>query len=208
MKKTITIILLVCLSVGLAFAAGNIKIGLQAGYTGNTVKFKADLLHEVDWKTTLNGFYVAATAEYPFADELGVKAEFGAEFVKAKEYINSSEYDPPFPEDEAGVHFTAFVGPRYCFELADKICLDAVLGVNMVVGRQDNDSEKSFNFALGVGAEVTGFYEVLSNLEVGIGGKFAWHFLNTSEFYKDMKTDDSGITNLAFQVNAAVKYKF
>lgn len=206
MKKTITIILLACLSITMAFAAGNLKVGLQAGYTGNTIKFKAELSHgDIDWKLKLNGFYVAATAEYEFADEIAVKAELGAEFLK--EYLCLDEgHDHEF--GEPGVQFTAFIAPKYCFELADKFCLDVAAGANMIIGRTEYDAEKTFNFALGVGAEATCFYEVISNLEVGIGGKFAWHFLNTSEYYKEMKKEDSGITNIAFQVNAAAKYKF
>lgn len=208
MKKTITIILLACLSITMAFAAGNLKVGLQAGYTGNTIKFKAVLGTECDWKTTLNGFYVAATAEYPFADELSVKAEIGAEFLRGKDFINDTEFEPISDDEQPGVHFTAFIAPKYCFELADKFCLDVAAGVNMIMGRQTGDSEKTFNFALGVGAEATCFYEVISNLEVGIGGKFAWHFLNTSEYYKEIKKEGTGVTNIAFQVNAAAKYKF
>ena len=208
MKKTITIVLLICLSIGMAFAAGNFKVGLQAGYTGNPVSYTSEILgKDVKFKHNLYGFYVAATAECPIKDEFGVKAEFGVEFLKEKEYVNETEYIPP-ADEQPGIHFTAFLGPKYCFELADKFCLDAAIGVNIIFGREVNDAEKSYNFALGAGAEITAFYEVVSNLEVGLGGKFAWHFLNTREFYKDMKKDDSAITNIAFQVNAAVKYAF
>ena len=204
MKKTIVTILLVCLTFGMAFAANTgSKIGVNAGYTESIIGMQS-----LGSKTHINlhGLYVSGTAEYPIAGEIAVKAEFGFEFLK--EDFRVEPYDTWKDFSDPGIHLTAFLGPKYCFDLAKRLCLDVALGANILFGRTETDAKKTFNFALGVGAEVTCFYEIVSDLEVGVGGKFAWHFLNTSKYYEELKDDNTGISNIAFQVNGAVKYNF
>lgn len=204
MKKTIAIILLVCLTVGMAFAAkSSFKFGLQAGYTSSIISMKVG---DEDSHFDLYGFYVAATGELPISDKVSIKAEFGAEFLKEDLTIGPVSFKD---FSDPAVHLTAFIGPDFCFELSKNFCLDTAIGINILSGREDKDSEKTYNFALGIGAEVTAFFEIATDFEIGVGGKFAWHFVNTSKYYKDLEEDEiSNLRNIAFQINGAVRYSF
>ena len=80
----------------MVFAAGNSpKVGVQAGHSVSVISF-------------------AGTAEFPIADEIAVKAEFGAEILKEDYTIGSGPTWKDF--SNPGIHLTAFLGPKYCLE--------------------------------------------------------------------------------------------
>ena len=208
MKKAIAIILMACAAFGIAFAkSADIKVGGQLGFGGMSLK---TLLDPDDSSTYLRiglgGFMFAGTAEYQVSDALSARAYVGMNiFGKAKvaHYVAGHEAPSEQPDTPAGAHFIIYLGAQYNLQLTKEISLGLGAGFDVLMGKPVAiDKEDTFNAGMGLGAEVVGSYAIDKNISVNLGGKFAWHFINTN---KDMK-EQGNITNLVYQIFAGATY--
>ena len=215
-KKVFAIILIVCLAFGVAFAAkaSGLKAGVQLGYGG----FSFTIADKDDTKNYLNiadgGFYGAVDGKYEFAKDLSVKAEFGVIIMgKSSWTINYIGQKKTFQSDAFPVHFSVYAGAEYCIEIAKDLCVDLGVGFDVLMGKMtDDDSDaESFNAAMGPALEAEVEYHFSDNFKASLGGKFAWHPINTNKDITEFLTwlaDEDIVTNFGYQVYAGCTYAF
>ena len=215
-KKVFAIILIVCLAFGVAFAAkaSGLKVGAQLGYGG----FSFTITDKDDTKNYLNiadgGFYFAVDGKYEFAKNISAKAEFGAIIMGKSTWTVSYNGNKQTAKSDAfPIHFSIYAGAEYCIEISKEFCVDLGVGFDVLMGKMnDNDSDaESFNAAMGPALEADAEYHINDNFKVSVGGKFAWHPINTNkditEFIKWLEDEDS-VTNFGYQVYAGCTYAF
>ena len=208
MKKAFAIVLIACVAFGIAFAkSADIKVGGQLGFGGMSLKVFLDPDDSSSYMHIgLGGFMFAGTAEYQVSDALSARAEVGMNiFGKAKvaHYVAGHEAPSEQPDTPAGAHFIIYLGAQYNLQLTKEISLGLGAGFDVLMGKLvATDKEDTFNAGMGLGAEVVGSYAIDKNISVNLGGKFAWHFINTN---KEMK-EQGNITNLAYQIFAGATY--
>jgi hypothetical protein len=212
MKKVFAIVLIACIAFGVAFAAksADLKVGAQLGYGGMSLKMAdAEAPSSNYIQVSLGGFEFAGTAEYQIADAVSLKAELGMNlFGKAKTVmcIAGHKSDPSEADSSTGPNFIIYLGAQYNLELSKEINLGVGAGFDVLMGKLDSEDSDSFNAAMGLGAEVVGSYAIDKNISINLGGKFAWHFINTNEDIKNASGSDTRITNLAYQIFAGATY--
>lgn len=213
MKKVFAIILIVCLAVGVAFAAkseNEIKVGAQAGYGGQNITCKYDSDNFV--KVNNGGFYFAATGEYAFSEALEAKVEAGLNTMgKAKAKTTLFGISGTGTADSASpVHFSVYAGAQYNIELSDEMSLGLGAGWDMMIGKESDSDDAKTNAAMGLGFEAVGSYEIQKNLAITFGAKFGWHFINTDDDIQDAygAADDNDwkTSNITYKVFAGVTY--
>lgn len=219
-KKVFAIILIVCLAFGVAFAAkaNQIRVGAQAGYGGYSLQFTDKDDAKTFIRMSNGGFYFAGTAEYAFSPELSAKVEAGINLMgkyRTTISVDGHEYSGE-GDAKAPIQFSLYAGAQYCIEISKQFCIDLGAGFDVLMGKMASDEDvegenTSFNAAMGVGLEAAAAYHVNDNIKVSVGGKFAWHFINTNEdldsFTKEI-SDNAVTTNFGFQGYAGVSYAF
>ena len=216
-KKVFAIILIVCLAFGVAFAAkaNQIRVGAQAGYGGYSLQFTDKDDSSTFLRMSNGGFYFAGTFEYAFSPELSAKVEAGVNLIgkyKSTISVGGESYSGEGSVN-APLQFSLYAGAQYCIEISKQFCIDLGAGFDVLMGKMapDDDDNESFNAAMGVGLEAAAAYHVNDNIKVSLGGKFAWHFINTNKdidsFIKEI-SDNAVTTNFGFQGYAGVSYAF
>lgn len=212
MKKVFAIILIVCLAVGVAFAAekGDFKVGGQLGYGGDFISLKYDSNNYT--KTSNGGFYFAALADYALTDEISVKAEMGLNTMgKAKTSGKLLGISADGPASESSpIQFSIYAGAAYNINVSKEFTLQAGAGLDMMIGKLSKDDDAKTNAAIGLGFEFGGEYEVAKNVGIIFGGRFGWHFINTNEDIDDAITaaddNDVKVGHTSFKAYAGVSY--
>ena len=213
-KKVFAIILIVCLAFSVAFAAkkGDLKVGAQLGYGGENISVKYDSDNYL--KVRNGGFYFVADGQYYFADALSAKVEMGINTMgEAKSTLCLLGVSKTGTASEASpVHFSIYAGAQYDIELSKEMSLGLGAGWDMLIGKESNADDAKTNAAMGLGFEVVGSYALQKNLELNLGGKFGWHFVNTDEDIAKAygKADSNGwkTSSTAFQIFAGATYAF
>lgn len=179
MKKAFIIVLMVCLTFGMAFAAkkADIKVGAQAGYGSTT--YKGEIL-TIPYKGTQGGLYVAATAEYGLKDNIGVKAGFGINTysdVKLSAKIGDSwQTKTASDSDKLPLQMVLSVAPVYNYELNKELTISGAVGLEMMMGKESKSSDAKTRVEAGFGVEGTVSYALDKQLSVGGGFKWAMLF--------------------------------
>ena len=217
-KKVFAIVLIVCLAFGVAFAAKStgVRIGAQAGYSGYSLQFTDKDSSDSYVRLSNGGFYFAGTAEFALSQELSVKAEAGINLMEkthAVFVVGGRTLIDRYTNENAPMHFAFYVGPQYCIEISKTFCIDLGAGFDVLMGKisKDDEDENTFNAAMGVGVEAAAAFHVADNVKLSLGGKFAWHFINTNKDLDDIIHDLGDAmytTNLAFQAYAGCTYAF
>ncbi len=185
-KRLFAIVLIVCLTVGVAFAAkGDFKVGAQAGFGTDRIRFKntygSDTTGTI--KSYNNGFFFVATGEYDVTDEIGVKVEAGILTMgtnKTRTVIKDYDVDETIEGSEAPVNFSFYVGGQYSFSITEDICVAAGAGVDMMLGKTYKEADKG-NGRIGVGVEAVGSYAISKNIGVTLGARYSIYFINTNK---------------------------
>ena len=212
MKKAIAVVLIACVALGFAFASksSDIKIGAQLGFGGMNYRFaNPNSPSDTYLNANLGGFMFAGTAEYQFSDALSARAELGMNFISFAKSVECVAGYPPHhyePENNPGAHFIIYLGAQYNLELTKEINLGLGAGFDVLMGLLENTDKDSFNAGMGLAAEAVGSYAINKNISINLGGKFAWHFFNTSDDYKEMVDMGMKVCNLAYQFFAGATY--
>ena len=216
-KKVFAIILIVCLAFGVAFAAkaNQIRVGAQLGYGGYSLQFTDKESAKNFIRMSNGGFYFAGTAEYAFSSELSAKVEAGVNTMgKVRGTVSYDGKEESMDATKASpINFALYAGAQYCIEISKEFCVDLGVGFDVLMGKMaDNDSDaESFNAAMGPALEADAEYHINDNFKVAVGGKFAWHPINTNkditEFIKWLEDEDT-VTNFGYQVYAGCTYAF
>ena len=225
MKKAFAIALLMILVVVSAFAAkGDIMVGAQLGYACSFVRMKTsinipELGKETDTTTLSNaGFGFAAVAQYAVTDEVAARVEFGLDVPGKKEnwkdihkYDGGSDSDSGSYDVDEPVRFSAFLGGLYAFEISKEIKIAAGAGLDMAIGKTSKADDAKTNCSIGVGAEVIGSYSINKQLDVNIGARYSFYFIDTDENLKEVRKyyrDNGGsYTETALRIFAGATYK-
>ena len=207
MKKFITIILISCLVLGAAFAAnkGDIKAGAQLGFNSQIIKMSDGSMTS---KVNINGFLLEAAGQYYVTDAVSIKAEAGVSINgKASAELTYHGSTTTMTQSESSpASFAFYAGAQYDFALAKNVTLGVGGGVDGILGKMvKEDSEDTFNFGFGIAAEVVASYSVNKNIDVLVGGKFAWRFVNTNEHFNE---DGISTTGFGIQAFAGATYAF
>ncbi len=186
MKKVLAIALVLCLVVGAVFAdKGKLEVGVNAGY--------AEEFTQVDYSKNSYSekivalqpaFNVTATVGYGITNDLSLKAEIGAYIngkIKTQITINGVNDDPVTASDPTPMNFNFFIGAEYGMEFSKGCDLVGGLGADILMGKQSCADNETSNTRIGFGVELIGKYEISKNLKINLGGKFAVHFINTSD---------------------------
>lgn len=210
MKKAFIILVmaLVVFSAS-ASAKGDIKVGGQVGYEHQSTVFSAGSMSS---NYTASGVLISATGQYYLADDISIKAEAGLT-INGRPSIIIKAYDEEIQTGKSNtpVHFAGYIGGVYDLQLTKEVSLGIGAGLDILAGRIVSYEEVSEDFdpnvGIGLGVEAVGSYEVNRQLRVTLGGRFAWHFINTSKAYAEIKEDLEGNLNqFAFQITAGVTY--
>ena len=215
-KKVFAIILIVCLAFSVAFAAkaSGIKVGAQAGYGG----YALSLVDKDDAKNFIRvsngGIYFVGTFEYEFSPELSAKVEAGINTMfKPTATISYEGHEWSGDGNKnAPINFALYAGAQYCININKQFCVDLGAGFDVLMGKlsYDDDAGDSFNAGMGIGIEAAAAYHLTDNIKLSVGGKFAWHFINTNKTLDDVihNIGDVNITNFGFQAYAGCTYAF
>ena len=210
MKKVFAIVLIACLAFGVAFAkSSGLKVGAQLGFGGMNYKLADKEAPSSNYmKASIGGFMFAGTADYELSDALSARAEIGMNFFgNAKSVVCVAGHkSSDTAETSTGAHVIMYLGAQYNLELSKEINLGIGAGFDVLMGKMDSEDSDSFNAAMGLGAEVIGSYAVNNNLSINLGGKFAWHFINTNDDLNSLASDDTRLTNIAYQIFAGATY--
>ncbi len=222
MKKVLAIALVLCLVMGAVFAAkGDIKVGGQLGFVDSFARIKASYDENTYsiTKHSVGGFGLELEGLYDVTDEVSVKAALGLSFfgkgkTKATECVLGISESTEVKDDEAQpMKFSAYLGGQYAFEVSKEIKISAGAGLEMVLGKIDSDDDAKNLFSLGVGAEVAGSYAINKNIDVLLGARYSFFFVNSNEDIKDFKTivEDGGgkfsFNTSALRIFAGCTYK-
>ena len=211
MKKAFIILVmaLVVFSAS-ASAKGDIKVGGQVGYEHQSTVFSAGSMSS---NYTASGVLISATGQYYLADDISIKAEAGIT-INGRPSIIIKAYDEK--EIQTGthntpVHFAGYLGGVYDLKLTKELSLGIGAGLDILAGRivsyEDVSEDFDPNVGIGLGVEAVGSYEVNRQLRVTLGGRFAWHFINTSKAYAQIKENlEANLNQFAFQITAGVTY--
>ena len=211
MKKAFIILVmaLVVFSAS-ASAKGDIKVGGQVGYEHQSTVFSAGSMSS---NYTASGVLISATGQYYLSDDISIKAEAGLT-INGRPSIIIKAYDEK--EIQTGksntpVHFAGYIGGVYDLQLTKEVSLGIGAGLDVLAGRIVSYEEVSEDFdpnvGIGLGVEAVGSYKVNRQLRVTLGGRFAWHFINTSKAYATIKEESEAVLNqFAFQITAGVTY--
>lgn len=191
MKKFFAIVLVVCLAVGMAFAAkSTMKVGAQAGIGTLTSKYSISAGSLTNyWKYQQSGFYFAGTFEYAASDAIGVKAIVGMNTygdTKISTKVNDGDWSSSSgSSDKLPAQFLIFVGPVYALELSDDLAIDLAAGFELMTGKESkNDDAKSATEA-GFGLEASG--EFAASKEFALSAGIRWSMMFGSKNDHDYK---------------------
>ena len=198
MKKVFAIALVLCLVMGAVFAAkGDIKVGAQLGYVNGFygVKTYADSDNYMKITGSAGGFGFEAAGLYDVNDAVSVKAALGLSFFgkpKLKETLciaGHAETEETTEDEKMPMRFSAYVGGQYAFEVSKQIKVSVGAGLDMSIGKLDNDDDAETLFSLGIGGEVAGSYAVNKNIEVLLGARYSYYFVNSCKTLDESKKD-------------------
>ncbi len=213
MKKVFAIALVLCLVMGAVFAAkGDIKVGGQLGYVGaySNQKVAENSNNYIQTKANVGGFGFEVGGLYDVTDEISVKAELGlAFFGKATGRVttciagNKSTTDPVKSDEATPMRFTTYVGGQYAYAINKEFKVAGGAGLDIALGKESTADDAKTLFSLGVGAELTGSYAINKNIEVLLGARYSFFFVNSSETIKKAKkaAEDLG-AKLTFNTSA------
>lgn len=184
MKKAFIIVLMVCLTFGMAFAAkkADIKVGAQAGYGSTTMNGSVTVLNTTTYtKYSQGGFYFAATGEYGVNENVGIKAGFGINTysdAKISVKIGSGDWNSQSSTDNDNLPLQMIlsVAPVYNYELNKEITVSGAAGLEMMMGKESTADDAKTKVEVGFGLEATASYALNKQLSVGGGIKFAMLF--------------------------------
>ena len=193
-----------------ASAKGDIKVGGQVGYEHQSTVFS---LGNMSSSYDVGGVLISATGQYYLADDISIKAEAGLT-INGKPSVTmktASGKETQTGKSNTPVHFAGYLGGVYDLKLTKELSLGLGAGLDILAGRIVSDEEVSEDFdpnvGIGLGVEAVGSYEVNRQLRVTLGGRFAWHFINTSKAYAEFKEDsECNLNQFAFQITAGVTY--
>jgi len=194
-----------------ASAKGDIKVGGQVGYEHQSTVFS---LGTMSSSYDVGGVLISATGQYYLADDISIKAEAGLT-INGKPSVtikNTSEKETQTGKHNTPVHFAGYLGGVYDLKLTKELSLGLGAGLDILAGRflsyeEDGSEEFDANVGIGLGVEAVGSYEINRQFRVSFGGRFAWHFINTSKAYAEIKEDsEADLNQFSFQITAGVTY--
>lgn len=205
MKKAFSIVIVVCLAFGVAFAAkGAVKVGGQIGFGIENISMKKS---PYGLNMSKNGFYLAATGEYGITNEILCKAEFGFATGASKhkttvdgEEFSSSTYDAP-------INFFGYVGGEYSIEINKQINILAGAGLDFGFGKLA-DYYDDGDFRLGAAVEAAGVYNINKGLDVRLGARFAFYFLDSNSELKNVYDAYDNHSHFGLKIFAGCTYAF
>ena len=208
MKKFITIVLISCLVLGAAFATsnGDIKVGGQLGFNSTIIRADSTEMNATN-KVAINGFLIEVDGQYFVTDAVSIKAEAGLA-INGGATVNVTYHGETHSvsADPGAVSYAMYVGGQYDFDLGKGFTLGVGGGLDALFGDIAAESEsESFNFGFGFAAEVVAAYSVNKNIDITLGGKFAWRFVNTMKEFNDSSFRTNGF---GIQVFAGATYAF
>jgi len=211
MKKTIALLIVLCIVIGGAFAS--FKVGLQFGYGGFSLNARKDANNYL--KIDNGGWYAAAVGEYVLMDGLTAKAELGANGLGLDTYrgfVDGVSYSHEIADTQVSLHFNAYAGVQFAFDLFGDIQMGIGAGADVMVGKEGSSTSDSFNIAFGPAGELVLLFGNFSNsFNFFIGGKTSWYLVNTDKTlgtgYKDLGSEPS-ISYLAYKFFGGMTYEF
>ena len=224
MKKVLAIALVLCLVMGAVFAAkGDIKVGAQLGYGVGFANVKTSeevapgVKASIVSKGHAGGLYLTGVGLYDITDEVSVKAAIGINtFGKMKTKVSvtvagetvSDEQESP---DTMPTDFSIYLGGQYAFAVTKEIKIAAGAGLDMAIGKTSKADDAKTNCSIGIGAEVIGSYSINKQLDVNIGARYSFYFIDTDENLKETRKyyrDNGGsYTETALRIFASATYK-
>lgn len=184
-KKIFVIVLIVCLTFGMAFAAkkADIKVGAQVGYGSATAKTSYS---NSTYKYQQGGLYIAANAEYEIKENIAVKAGLGINtFSAAKGSVKIGSGDwhsySATDLDNIPMQFLISVAPVYNYELNKEVTISGAAGLELMLGKESKATDAKTKMEFGFGIEAAASYALNKELSVGGGIKFGMLFGNKND---------------------------
>lgn len=225
-KKLLVCFVVISLVItGLSAAAkNNISVGLNMGYSLNPVnqKYTESSLTNVttSYKYLNKGFSLAGTAEFGLSKDVSLKANVGVDiFGKAtlaseSNLTNFGANKKDEASDSTGANFVFFVAPQYSYRVNKNVKINGALGLDMMYGKycsytgnDENLKKRYTNLALGLGLEASGTFSVAKNVNLNLGTRFSWYFVNNAEGLKKQTSyTDYSLSNLAFRFFLGATY--
>ncbi len=225
-KKLLVCFVVISLVItGLSAATkNNISVGLNMGYSINPIKQSYSRSNQTISTTNLNkGFSLAGTAEFGLSKDVSLKANVGVDiFGKASittdtktSLGNSNTKDEA--SDSTGANFVLFVAPQYSYRVNKNVRINGALGLDMMYGKyrsytgnDENLKKRYTNLALGLGLEASGTFSVAKNVNLNLGTRVSWYFVNNAEALKEdsqlAETFNYKLSNLAFRFFLGATY--
>lgn len=225
-KKLLVCFVVISLVItGLSAATkNNISVGLNMGYSINPIKQSYSRSNQkMSISNTNKGFSLAALAELGLSKDLSLKANVGVD-IFGKATLASESNLTNFganKKDEAsgstGANFVLFVAPQYSYHINKNVRINGALGLDMMYGKcaynsstDENIKKRYTNFALGLGAEASGTFTVAKNININLGTRVSWYFVNNAEALKEdsqlAETFNYKLSNLAFRFFLGATY--
>ena len=222
-KKLLVCFVVISLVItGLSAAAkNNISVGLNMGYSINPIKQSYSRSNQTISTTNLNkGFSLAGTAEFGLSKDVSLKANVGVDiFGKAtlaseSNLTNFGANKKDEASDSTGANFVLFVAPQYSYRVNKNVKINGALGLDMMYGKycsytgnDENLKKRYTNLALGLGLEASGTFSVAKNVNLNLGTRFSWYFVNNAEGLKKQTSyTDYSLSNLAFRFFLGATY--
>ena len=224
-KLLVCVVVISLVLTGLSAATKkNISVGLNMGYSLNPVnqKYTDSSLTNLttSYKYLNKGFSLAGTAELGLSKDLSLKANVGVDiFGKASITTdtktsrgNTNTKDEA--SDSTGANFVLFVAPQYSYRVNKNVKINGALGLDMMYGKyrsytgnDENLKKRYTNLALGLGLEASGTFSVAKNVNLNLGTRFSWYFVNNAEGLKKQTSyTDYSLSNLAFRFFLGATY--
>jgi hypothetical protein len=185
MNKRITVVIavLLCVSAAAFAAGGDIRVGAAAGYGADWFSLGNDSGQEV---FSNGGLYVSVDGSYDIAD--GISVDLSAGFMTMGKCVLSYREDGDEPmsitaEEITDPCFSLYLGPSYRFNITKEFSVTAGAGFDMMLGGFIHPVAESMrtNGRIGAGAQVRGSYSVADRIEVVLGARYSYYFINTNE---------------------------
>lgn len=221
-KLLVCVVVISLVLTGLSAASkNNISVGLNMGYSLNPVNQKYTQSNQsISTKNLNKGFSIAGTAEFGLSKDVSLKANVGVDiFGKAsittdtKTSIGNTNNKSEASES-TGANFVLFVAPQYSYRVNKNVKINGALGLDMMYGKycsytgnDENLKKRYTNLALGLGLEASGTFSVAKNVNLNLGTRFSWYFVNNAEgLKKNPSYGTYSLSNLAFRFFLGATY--
>lgn len=217
-KLLVCVVVISLVLTGLSAASkNNISVGLNMGYSLNPINQKYTASSVTTKNKDLNkGFSIAGTAEFGLSKDVSLKANVGVD-IFGKASITSSvgnTNNKTEASDSTGANFVLFVAPQYSYRVNKNVKINGALGLDMMYGKycsytgnDENLKKRYTNLALGLGLEASGTFSVAKNVNLNLGTRFSWYFVNNAEgLKKNPSYGTYSLSNLAFRFFLGATY--